>query len=96
MECAGKEWLQKLFSHYRYVVSLNKLIGFDIRGQKRSDITKSQEIDFLWLALFIFASVDPESWELGSRDRSGFINGDFKHHGSVKIRHQAEKSSRKS
>ena len=26
-----------------------------------------------------------------SRDRSCFINGDFKHHGSVKIRHQAEK-----
>ena len=36
------------------VVSLNKLIGFDIRGQKRSGITKSQEIDFLLFALFIF------------------------------------------
>ena len=55
MECAGKEWLQKLFSHYRYVASLNKLIGFDIRGHKRSGITKSQEIDFLLFALFIFA-----------------------------------------
>ena len=33
--------------------------------------------------------------ELGSRDRSCFINGDFKHHGSVKFRHQAGKGGRK-
>ena len=49
------EWLQKLFSHYCYDVSLNKLIGFDIRGHKRSGNTNSQEIDFLWFALFIFS-----------------------------------------
>ena len=61
MECG--QWLQKLFSHYRYVVR-NKLIGFDIRGQQRSGATKSQEIEFLYLALFIFAAVDPGSWEL--------------------------------
>ena len=67
MECAGKEWLQKLFSHYHYDVSLNKLIGFDIRGHKRSGITKSQEIDFLWFALFIFVPqliLNHGSWTL--------------------------------
>ena len=89
------EWLQKLFSHYRYVVSLNKLIGFDIRGHKRSGITKSQEIDFLLFALFIFALrlILNHGSVIVRVSLMEILN--IMAHGSVKFRHQPGHGGRK-